>query len=111
MEVEVIDGLASIFACVDDYAVALAEGFVARNFCRNPQEMTEERLVAFAGVRERGDVPARHHQQMDRRLRMNVGEGVTLVVLIDSGRGNASVNDLAKEAAHGETSVQELQLV
>jgi hypothetical protein len=42
---------------------------------------------------------------------MNVGKGITLVVLVDGGGGNASVNDFAKKAAHGETSVQERQLV
>jgi hypothetical protein len=38
---------------------------------------------------------------------MDVGEGVTLIVLVDGSGGDASFNDLAEQAAHGVTSVQE----
>src|ERR1039458_5141806 len=38
---------------------------------------------------------------------MNVRKGVALVVLVDGGGGNASINDLAKEATHSGNSVQE----
>jgi hypothetical protein len=44
---------------------------------------------------------------MHGSLRMEVRESVALLVLVDGGGGDASVNDLAKEATHGETSVQE----
>jgi predicted Zn-dependent protease len=38
---------------------------------------------------------------------MKVREGVALLVLVDGGGGYASVNDLAKEATHSDTSVQD----
>jgi hypothetical protein len=38
---------------------------------------------------------------------MNVCKGVTELVLVDGGGGNASFNDLAKETAHNGISVQE----
>jgi hypothetical protein len=44
---------------------------------------------------------------MHRRLRVKVREGIALLILVDGGGGDASVNDLAKEATHGAFSVQE----
>ncbi len=43
---------------------------------------------------------------MRRCMRMNIGERVALVVLIHGGRGNASIDDLAEEAAHLGNSLQ-----
>ena len=50
---------------------------------------------------------AGRHQHMHGRLGVKIGEGVALLVLVDGGGGNASVNNLAKDATHGETSVQD----
>jgi hypothetical protein len=50
---------------------------------------------------------ARRYQNMHRSLRMDVGKRVALFVLVDGGGGYASVNDLAKKAAHNASSVQE----
>jgi hypothetical protein len=41
---------------------------------------------------------------------MNIGKGVALVILVDGSGRNASFDDLAKQAAHGETSVQDAQV-
>jgi hypothetical protein len=38
---------------------------------------------------------------------MQVREGIALLVLIDGGGGDASVNNLAKDATHSGFSVQE----
>jgi hypothetical protein len=45
-----------------------------------------------------------------RGVGMNVGERVAPIVLINGGRRNASVNDLAKQAAHDANSAQERSL-
>jgi hypothetical protein len=42
---------------------------------------------------------------VDRSLRVNVRERVALVVLIDGFRGNASVNDFAKQATYSVSSL------
>jgi hypothetical protein len=53
-------------------------------------------------------VLARDNQDVHGRCRVNVGEGVPEVVLVDGRGGNGSFNDLAKKAAHNETSVHAL---
>ncbi len=63
--------------------------------------MTEQRVWSFAGLGHRVNVFARDDEDMHRRLRIDVGKGVALVVLVDGGRRNASIDDLAEEAAHG----------
>lgn len=104
---EVIDGLAAVFADADRHAIAFGEAFVARDLRSGPEQVTDQRLVAFFSVRKRCDVFARHDQHMHRRLRNDVEKCVALVVLVDGCGGNASIDDLAKETAHGETSVQD----
>ena len=41
------------------------------------------------------------------RLRIDVGEGIALLVLIDGGGWDASFDDFAEEAAHDAHSVQD----
>ena len=50
------------------------------------------------------------NQNMNRRLRVNIGERVALSVLVDRCRRNASLNDFAEETTHNGNSVQEPQL-
>jgi hypothetical protein len=73
--------------------------------------MAEQGAILGFGVGERIDMSARDHEDMNRRLRMKVREGVALVVLVDGRGRDGPVNDLAKDAAHGVISVQERQLV
>jgi hypothetical protein len=105
--VEMIHGLAAVRAGVDDHPIALGEALGAGNLGDGPEQVAEESAVTLFALGQRDDVLAGSDQHMYRRLRMKVREGVALIVLVDGGRGYASVNDLAKEATHGETSVQE----
>ena len=102
-----VDGLATVGAGVDDYAIALGQAFDARNFRCHPDEMADQLFVVGFGFCEGNNVLARGDEDMDRGLRMNVGEGVALVVLVDGGGGNGAVDDFAEEAGHGVTSVQQ----
>ena len=102
-----VDGLAAVCASVDDDTIALGQAFGAGDLRCRPYEVAEERAIVETGLRQRVDVSAGDDQDVGLRLRMDVGEGVTLVVLIDGGGGNTSVEDLAKQAAHSVTSVQE----
>ena len=102
-----IHGLAPVFAGVDDHAIAFGEPLGARDVGRGPEQMAEQRAIVFLALGERNDVFARGQQNMHRSLRMNVRKGIALLVLIDGGGGDTSVNDLAKEATHSAFSVQE----
>jgi hypothetical protein len=104
MEMQVIHGLTTVFAGIDDDAVAFAEAFVARNRGRCVEEVTENVAVLSAGVVERGEVFAGNDENVDGGLRMKIGEGVTQVVLVDGGGGDGAIGDFAKEAGHGVTS-------
>ncbi len=103
-----IDGLAAVCAVVDDHAITLGEAFGTGNFGHGTQQMAKQRLVAFIAIGQRRDVFPRGQQHMHGRLRVDVGKGVAQLVLVNGGGGDASFNDLAEEATHGETSVQEL---
>ena len=107
VNVEMIDGLATIRTGVDDHPIAPGEAFGAGDLGGGPQQVSEQSAVTLLALSQRGDVLAGRNQHMHGRLRMKVREGVALLVLVNGGGGNAPVNDLAKEATHGETSVQE----
>ena len=64
--------------------------------------------MILARFRKRSDVFARHNQHMHRRLGINVGERVALLILINGSGRNAPFEDLAEDAIHSAFSVQEL---
>jgi hypothetical protein len=68
------------------------------------EKMAEELAVLRAGVVERAEVFAGNDENVDRRHRMNIGEGVTQLILIDGGRGDGAIGNFAKDAGHGVTS-------
>ena len=59
----------------------------------------------FACFGQRNEVFAGRDQEMYGGLGVNIGKGVTAVVLIFGIRRNASLNDLAEKAGHDRTSV------
>lgn len=83
MEVEVVHGLAAVGAGVDDDAVALVEAFVAGDSRRGREKMAQQWGVARLGMRGGLDVFAGDDQEVHRRLRVDIGEGVALLVLED----------------------------
>jgi hypothetical protein len=93
-------GLAAILARVDDYAEAIGEALVRSNLRCNTQEVTEKRTTFFIDLCQRIEVLARHDQYVNRRLRMNIGKGITAVVLIDRNGWNASIYDLTEKATY-----------
>jgi hypothetical protein len=104
MKVEVIDGLSSVFAGVDDDAVAFGEALVVGNQGRSEEKMTEEVSVLCARVVERGKVLAGDDEDMDGSLRVNVGECVAERILVDGCGGDGTFGNFAEEAGHEMTS-------
>lgn len=100
-------GLAAVGAGVEDYAIAVGEAFGAGDLSCGPEEMADEFLVVGVGFGEGDDVLARGDEDVDGGLRMDVGEGVALVVFVDRGGGDGAVDDLAEEAGHGGFSLQD----
>jgi hypothetical protein len=85
VHVEMIDGLAPVFARADNDAISIGEAFGARNLGGNPEQMAQKRLIALLCGGERSDVLAWNDKHMDRCLGIDVVEGVALFVLMDSG--------------------------
>ncbi len=54
----------------------------------------------FLHFGERADVLSGNHQDVDRRLRINVAERKTLIVLIDGLGGKSAFDDSAEQACH-----------
>jgi hypothetical protein len=100
MDVNVVDGLPAIFAGVDHGAIALCQPFGAGYFGGCPMKMADQGVVLVAGVGDGCDVLARNDKDVYRRLRIDVGEGVALVVLVEGFGRNTSIDDLAKETTH-----------
>ncbi len=107
VNVEMIHGLASVGTGVDDHAVAFVEVVGAGDAGGGPEQVAEQFAVAPGGLGHGDDVLARGDEDVDRRLRMDVCEGVAELILVEGGGGNAPFNDHAKEAAHGAFSLQE----
>src|ERR1035437_2645751 len=107
VDVEMIDSLSAVRAGVDHQAIARGQTLLAGDLGDGPQQVTEQLAIRRVGVVQRGNVFARRHQHMDGRLGVKVGEGVAQLVLVDRLRGNASINDLTKDATHDGTSLQE----
>jgi hypothetical protein len=105
-----IDGLAAILASVDDGAIPAGEPLAARDFGSGPVQVPEELIVLFVSVCNGGDVLAGNDENVHGRLRLEIHEGVALIVLIHRFRRDAPVDDLAEEAAHG-LQVYKLMLI
>ena len=111
VDVDVIDGLAAVMARVDHQAIAFGQAIGAGNLRGGPEQMAKYGAVTFTDLVHRHEMFARRHQHMHRRLRVDIGEGVALLVLVDGCGGDASFDDLAEEATHNGSSVQDAQLV
>lgn len=104
---QMIHRLPAVVAGVDDHAVALAEALVASDLRCSPEKVAEQGGVMCASFGEGDDVLARRDEDVHRRLRIDVGEGIALLVFIDRGGRNTSLDDFAEKATHDGTSVQD----
>ncbi len=94
------DGLAAIARGVDHGAIAIDKIFLAGNFGGGGEQLAEQWSGAHGCFSQRCDVTAWRDENVCWRGGIDVGEGKAIVVLIDRGGGNASVNNFAKETAH-----------
>jgi len=98
---DVVNSLAAVFSGVDDGAIALGQSLAASNLRGHPVQMADQGAVLAGGMGNRGGVLARNNQHVYRRLRIDVGKSVALIVLIDGLGRDASFDDPAKETTHG----------
>ena len=65
--------------------------------------MPEQGRVFAGCVRQRLHVKAGDDEEVDGRLRMKVGEGNDLIILVQEVDGNSAGSDRAEDAVHGAT--------
>jgi len=70
-------------------------------------KMADEEAVLLARMGNGRDVLTRNNEDVHRRLRIDICEGVALVVLVDGVGRDASFDDPAEEAAHFGFSLHE----
>jgi hypothetical protein len=97
----VIDRLAAVLSRVDYGAIPARQPLGARDFGRCPKQVPDQRTVFFPSISNRCDVLTGDHKNMHGRLRLDVDKRIALVVLEYRFGRDASINDLAEEAAHG----------
>jgi hypothetical protein len=101
VDVDVVDGLATMISRIDDGAIALLQPFGAGNFCRNPVQMADQSIVLLPRMGDGRYVLAGNDKDVHRSLRIDVREGIAFVILIDGFGRDASIDDLAEDATHG----------
>src|ERR1700679_1233297 len=74
MHMEVVDGLASVRAGVDDETVALCQPLLPGDLGGRCEQMAEQLRVVGSGMRERGKVLPGDDEHVDGRLRVDVRE-------------------------------------
>jgi hypothetical protein len=105
MKMEMIHSLSAIFPGIHNNAISIVKAFAPGNLRSRPQQMTEQGTPFLIDIIHGPDVFARNNQHVNRRLGVKIGKSVAKLILVNGSGGNASLNDLAEEAAHSETSV------
>lgn len=103
VDVEMFDGLAAVCAGVDDGAVAVVQALLGGDLSGSGEQLAEECggfAAELAGEEQTRDVFAGDDQNVHGRLRVDIREGDDVRVLVEQLRGDGTVDDLAKEAAH-----------
>jgi len=104
---KMLDRLAAVFTGVDHYTIALFKALLLGDLRCRPEKMAQQRTIAMQAIGHGAKVVPGNNQHMHRSLRVDIGEGVALIVFIDGGGWDAPIDDLAEEATHGASSVQE----
>lgn len=79
----VIDGLTAVISGIDHRAISLGEALGPCDFRRSPVQVAEQFFVGLLSVSDRGDMFPWNDQNVDRRLGIEIGKSVALVVLVD----------------------------
>src|SRR5690349_6580825 len=102
MHVQVHHGLPAVLVAIDDEPEPGVRDLLRlRDRGGRAQEPAGERLVGGFDIDDRRDVLPRNHEDVRRRLRVDVAEGDDLVVRKDGSCGDFPGDDAAEEAIHG----------
>ena len=97
---DVVHCLSAVLAGVDHSTIALRQSLGSRNLGGCPMKVADQGAVFLASMGSGRDVLTRNDEDVYRRLRIDVGKGVALVVLVDGFGRDTSIDNPAEEAAH-----------
>ena len=97
MEMQVMDRLAGIVAAVGNDAVSAGQVFLSGNNANGTQAFRQFGIRGSGGIIQGAYMLLRNHQDVDRRLRINITERIDIFILIDFLRGNLTADDFAEE--------------
>ena len=101
MEVEVGDHLPSVGSAVYHQAIAISgDALLLRQPVRYGEEVPHERLIRLGEVGDGGYVFAGYHQYVCGGFGVDVGEGNSLIILIEDVAFYFAVGDFAEDAVH-----------
>jgi hypothetical protein len=99
MQMDMKNGLTGVPAIVDDHAIAgLIKAFLLRKCLRHKEQVSNQLPVILPDAVNIGEVFFRHDEDMDRRLRIEVLEGNSKLILVDHFRGDLLFDDPAEDA-------------
>jgi len=92
-----IDRLATLHTIVDDQPVALVESLFSGNLPGSQHQMSQQVTVRILGLLYHRDSLPRDDQEVDRSLRSHIVECDTLIILMDEGGRDGTVQDLVED--------------
>ena len=101
MEMQMLDRLTSVLTAVGDDAIAVGKACRRSDLGDCLKDAGDRRAVLCVYTVCRGNMLLRNDEDVDRRHRMDVVEGVYGVILVDLGGGDGALDDVAKNTAHG----------
>jgi hypothetical protein len=99
MEMEVVHSLTCITIAVEHRPIAaLIEAVPPGEITSDTEQGADQGIIARPEVIQRGDVPARHDQDVEWRLRIQVRERDDRTVVVNTFSRNQTRCDLAEQA-------------
>jgi hypothetical protein len=103
VEMEVEDDLPRVWANVGHNPVpALGDPRIRCDVLDRPDDLPHEARILRANLVEGRDMLLRDHEEVDWRLRVDILERENLLILINLGRRDRSLSDLAKNTIGGQ---------
>ena len=98
MKMQMENGLTRVRSRIDDDTEAtLGYALLPRQLCNHRKNLADNGLVVRLQIQNRGDMLARHNQDMDRRLRTDVPEGDDSIISINHMTLNSVFNNAAEK--------------
>src|SRR5690606_35788893 len=98
MHVQVKHSLSGFFTVIDYQSESITITFLICNLCGSKQQMTQNVLVGIPGISHHRDRILRDHEDMYRRLWIDITEGQTQIILIDNIRRDLSRDNFTENS-------------